>query len=718
MKKLTFYIAFVFIFTQSLFALSGGPDKFGYTWKDSNAPGGPVFRWIDIVTSDRKVQGLGDDNVRGPFSMSHSGPAYFRFYWLQMDKFWVGSNGFISFNNIMLASAFPTIPDSTDTRHNFISGLLADLTFSGTGNPAACYYRDTYDSLVVSYVDVPFYYQFSPYWIGANTFQIILDKTNFSITINFLSQTGTSLNGDVRTGIENLTGNIGLQPFAYSYPMANYSIRYYYPANPSYFVTDGSTKWNTQDGSGGLFLPYPTTFGLQSLIANTGNLDIIPTYTSTAKVKDQSNTIITSQGVPFSDTLFVFGDSLVTYNNAFSPPLAGTYSFVNRIAGVTGDNIHSNDSITQELVAIDTSQLYMQLKYCDNSPDAPGISWVDGTGGLGMYFVPPYYPCKVTQTQYFIESNPNGASFSAVIYDDDGPNHEPGTLLDSLLYPGTVFVGGYNDVTPVHDIVIYSGGIYVGWEMYGTDITLSQDITPPISFRSFEYVGGIWSEYRQNQSVDFMITCTIKKHHIEDIGTTIITSPVKDSITAPTPVSVWIKNFGQQAENNFKVNYKAWAHPVVSETYTGPAIPAGDSVLYTFASQVFDPLHLAGSICIWTQKLNDYDPYNDTVCRWLRIVDSVADTSHAGIIVPESQPGLGIYPNPSSGMACVKYDNPGHHPYILNVYDPYGRIAYTAGPFTGEKAYLSREFLAPGVYIVELRGENILRSKFVMSGNR
>src|ERR1043165_3879334 len=83
--KILFTLITLLIFCSTLFAGTGGPDLYGYTWKDSNEPDGPVYNWIDILPypSSTQVKLLGDDNSRGPFAMDFN----FHYYWYDVNQF-------------------------------------------------------------------------------------------------------------------------------------------------------------------------------------------------------------------------------------------------------------------------------------------------------------------------------------------------------------------------------------------------------------------------------------------------------------------------------------------------------------------------------------------------------------------------------------------------------------------------------------------------------
>jgi hypothetical protein len=97
---------FMMVFGK-LNAANGGPDAFGYTWKDSNEPGGPIPIWLDTNANSIRVLNLGDDNSVGMFDMVWN----FRYYLGTYHSIKIGSNGWVSFDNIgNIAHCFPTIP--------------------------------------------------------------------------------------------------------------------------------------------------------------------------------------------------------------------------------------------------------------------------------------------------------------------------------------------------------------------------------------------------------------------------------------------------------------------------------------------------------------------------------------------------------------------------------------------------------------------------------
>ena len=76
----------LFLLPSLLFSqTSGGPDGYGYTWVDSNNPSGPIYDWVNIELPNNLVTGLGDDNIKGSFSIEN-----FKFYWYNITHLSIG----------------------------------------------------------------------------------------------------------------------------------------------------------------------------------------------------------------------------------------------------------------------------------------------------------------------------------------------------------------------------------------------------------------------------------------------------------------------------------------------------------------------------------------------------------------------------------------------------------------------------------------------------
>lgn len=220
---------------------SGGPDKFGYKWaNDQDSIGSaPVYNWIDIKDTANLITGLGDDNASQPQDLGF----YFNYYGKWYNQLWIGSNGWISFQNAgNIAAPFPVIPSGA-APHNYIAGMLADLTFVTPGSVkipgAAAYFRTNHtDSVIVQYDSVPFWMATPTGYSGSCTFQIILSGADHSIKFQYKEiyneSPGYDMNSGLRIGIEDSTGLDGLMVLD-TFPSDSSVIKFFYPG---YFSTN------------------------------------------------------------------------------------------------------------------------------------------------------------------------------------------------------------------------------------------------------------------------------------------------------------------------------------------------------------------------------------------------------------------------------------------------------------------------------------------------
>lgn len=197
---------------------AGGPDAFGYTFKDSNEPGGPVYAWEEISASGVVVTGWTsyDDGYAGPIPIGFN----FNYYGADYTDLYIGVNGFVSFGR-----GYGTIPGGTlpqtSNPNNDIALFGGDLYLYNYGGVSKVYYQTLSNPtrFVVQFVDLH-------YCCGQNTphtFQLIL-YPNGDIQAQYRMLYGTST---TYVGIENATGADGL---SYGAALAdNLAIRYYYP---------------------------------------------------------------------------------------------------------------------------------------------------------------------------------------------------------------------------------------------------------------------------------------------------------------------------------------------------------------------------------------------------------------------------------------------------------------------------------------------------------
>ncbi len=509
MKKLLLTII-VFLSAANAFSQAGGPDTFGYTWRDSNHPQGPVYNWIDITTlpDAQLVTGLTDDNTSTFYSMGFQFP----YYWYSVSQYKVGSNGYIIFSNGNISSPFPVIPSAAQPQ-DYIAAMMCDLNFLGTGNNAQCWtWSNSTDTLIVSYIDVPFWFNNSitPF-TGLNTFQLILSAVDSSITFQYMTQQGSSAatTSYLTIGIENNTGAIGLQHSQNTYPAQSYAIKFYYPSTSLISVKDAAALYNDNEESGALFLtqngdPYMMT----SQIKNTGT-DTLEPFNVNMRIMNNIGATVVQENI-MTDTLLAGETQNLTTIVPFNPTTAGTYTFRTQTQ-LSGDVTITNNEKLSEIIVVDTNQVYIPLYYTSDIavPPATGISWSGGNSGVGIEIVPPFYPCFITKLEYYISYNTDGTGFYSLLYDNNGPAHGPGNLLDSAYLSGSlVAIEAWNTFNMPLPIRIDSGSVFIEWRMEGANIGLGTDNTPPICNRSYETLGS-WSIFRYREDRDPMIRAQV-----------------------------------------------------------------------------------------------------------------------------------------------------------------------------------------------------------------
>lgn len=181
----------------------GGPDGFGYTWIDSDEPGGPAFNWVDISTTGTQIttwtSGTADDGsvvVPLPFS--------FPFYGNNYSQIKICTNGWQSFDVTSISNAYinGAIP-STAEPNLVMYPFWDDQNVTSSG---AVYYKNDAENnrFIIMYKDVP-HYTPDP---GPYTYETII-YSDGRIYYQYLNM-GTPLNS-ATIGTENAGGTIALQ---------------------------------------------------------------------------------------------------------------------------------------------------------------------------------------------------------------------------------------------------------------------------------------------------------------------------------------------------------------------------------------------------------------------------------------------------------------------------------------------------------------------------
>jgi hypothetical protein len=488
---------------------TSAPDTWGYTWVKSTDPGGPTFNWVDISTRGTLVNGLTDDNVVGPFDMLWNFP----YYWYSANRFKVGSNGYIQFDNTTTAFAppFAAFP-STGLPNDLMAICVGDLVLSGQAGAGGTvrYWTNAVDSLVVSFVNVT---EWESVIVPANihTFQIILNKNDSSITYQYGRQVGrynTTNNTRLAIGIENATGQIGLQ-YAFStapphalMPDTGLAIKIKRTVNTGLQVTDAGIVGGLNATNLGEMASVGVAKTIQCVVKNFGTAAI-----TNAPVRYA----ITRTGQPSAfDTVIVPSlapsqQVTVTFPRQFTPAVTGAYSALFNVT-VPSDVGPGNNNKTAEITSASFTIGQNTVVQYETGVVSSYINWIGGGGMAAAFDLPASaYPVRI-ESVYVSVGLVTAQPMTVEIL--DGSTGSPGTVLATRTVSTTIV--GMNGIDVRSDSIRIPAGrrFFVGAR---GQLGFNYEITAPISYRSWEYTGG-WAPYRSGDLQDIIIRASVQPY--------------------------------------------------------------------------------------------------------------------------------------------------------------------------------------------------------------
>jgi hypothetical protein len=483
-------------FTQAQVYNNFLSDTFGYSFLDSDtiATGAPTFNWVSIYNRGTRIIGLADDNVKGPAPIGFS----FRYYWGMKSNLYIGSNGYISFDDDFLsAQPFQTLP-SCQKPNNIIAPLMADLDFS-VGSPSCWYWTNAVDTFIVEFDSVQF-------WStgGLATFQIILCQSDSSITFQYHTVQGAPFGGwssanSNTIGIENSIGNIGIQYLKDGSPASNLlhdnlAVKFFKApvAQPEIHDVRVVNAMNKQAGA--IFLHPNDSLNVWTKVENSGNCyegwyyvaSFIYNQTGIAEIGDVAEIFCRVPTVIDS----------IMFDYSWMPSTTGRYNIKIQTA-LTSDMCRDNDTLRMEVNVVSNNECLQyetgsNANYCWNRP-----------AGFANQFIPPSYPWPVRGASIYASAT-SPTDLTVKVYDDNGPNGAPGDVLSQTIV-NVSNAQWYQATFPLSSLVINDGSFYIGATTTSANqLSFGMDATPPFSHRLWEFTG-TWNPSRFSLNRDACI---------------------------------------------------------------------------------------------------------------------------------------------------------------------------------------------------------------------
>lgn len=441
---------------------AGGPDVFGYTYQDSDEPGGPAFAWVDISATGTAIPLNADDQNLGPFPIGFNFPHYGENY----PSFRICSNGWITLNATNTQTSFSNVAlpnNTTSSAPSMLAAFWDDLDFRPANAPnARAYYLNDGTRTIVQFKGVPRRGENGT--TATNDFEIILYPTG-EFTFQYLTMNAVAKNS-ATIGMQNATKNDGLQvAFNALYVKNNLAIRFRPPAR---FLT-------VNPGSGtvtpGAFVDLTVGFNAAGLFGGTYDGQVKIAGNDPVRPQVNVPAVLHVTGVPdaaVNPAALAFGDVFIGYPQIRQLQVLNTGTDALVVSGITSsDPAYGVDQTSFSVPPLGQALLFVtfnppdaaahpaSLTIASNDPDTPGL--VVPLTGAGIVApdvdaqpasLSATLPIPGTQTQTLTVHNTGGSDLNFVV----------GTLLSAASVPQYEYVELGKDEEDTRPGVLGNGG--------------------------------------------------------------------------------------------------------------------------------------------------------------------------------------------------------------------------------------------------------------------
>ena len=244
---------------------------------------------------------------------------------------------------------------------------------------------------------------------------------------------------------------------------------------------------------------------------------------------------------------------------------------------------------------------------------------------------------------------------------------------------------------------------------YGTDIT-DLVATFTLSDGATAAIGGL-AQQSGTTANDF--TSTVTYNVTAEDGTTTQDWAVTVNVAPSNETEVLSYGFGIPPQTGEAV-IDAVSHTITIEVEHGTDITALVAT-FTLSEGATAPVSgVTQQSGVTTNNFTNSVTYVITAKNGITTQDWTVIVSIATGINENSIRDFKIYPNTFSDKATIEFSNPDHSNYKLSVYSISGNKVFEMDNITSDRIDLKKGDLSKGVYIIELRGENVFISKLII----